>query len=76
MKSRKGHAWRELAYHWQEIATWRGQALEKVWSIVDAVADPALAQEIRAAMVGDFILSDSERANLAAAVTDDEDGDG
>lgn len=64
MKSRQGKAWRELAYHWQEVATWRGAALEKVWMIADAQADPALAQEIRNAMVGDFILSPEEAAQL------------
>lgn len=73
MKSRKGLAWRELAYHWQEVATWRGAALEKVWMIADAQTDQALAQEIRNAMVGDFILSPEEAEQLHGRI-DETDG--
>lgn len=55
MKSRQGKMWRDLALEWQELATWRGQALRKVWLLSESIQDQSIAKEMRAAIVGDFI---------------------
>lgn len=55
MKSGHGKHWRAIAYEWQEISGLRQAALERVWLLADTIEDQALAQDIRNAIVGDFV---------------------
>lgn len=57
---RQAAAWAEIAYHYQEIAQWRGEALKRVWVVANTIDDEVLAETLRMAMVGDFILGDDE----------------
>ena len=56
MKSGTGRQWRELAYHWQELAEHRGTALSNVWLAINAhVHDRALAAELQMSIVGGLL---------------------
>ncbi|WIC88973.1 hypothetical protein SEA_SHAGRAT_106 [Rhodococcus phage Shagrat] len=55
MKSSVGKQWRAVAFEWQELGAMRQAALERVWLLVETIEDQALAQDIRNAIVGEFI---------------------
>lgn len=56
MKSSKGRQWRELAYHWEELANQRGAALSRLWlTINSSVHDETLAAELQLAIIGGLL---------------------
>lgn len=56
MKSNTGREWREIAYHYEQLAKHRGEALGRVWIGIDAMVDDAdLANSLRLLIVGDFV---------------------
>lgn len=54
-------AWESIADHWQQLATWRGEALDRVWLTINTIQDESVCNQLREAMVGEFILSSFER---------------
>ena len=61
VKSSTGKQWRAVAFEWQELGALRQAALERVWLLTETIEDRALAQDIRNAIVGDFLgISNSE----------------
>jgi hypothetical protein len=50
------HEWERIAYIYQELAEKRGEALGRVWMVIESqIQDPGLANTLRLAIIGDFI---------------------